>query len=201
MDSLPPVAMGKQTARRVLARGAKRRAGTSLVEVMIAAIVLTVAVAGASGSMLSAMVLQRSQSESALARQAARRVLEELQGRPFTEVFRAYNRSVSDDAGLAKAASGANFAVAGLTPQAGDADGQCGQVIFPSVLNPDGTEDLDELSGDASLGMPYDLDNDTNWEMLTAADPYTVLPVRVRVEWRGLAGPQHYDLDTILSQR
>jgi Tfp pilus assembly protein PilV len=172
-----------------------------LVEVMIAGVVLTVAVAGASGSMLSAMVLQRSQSESGLARQAARRELEELQGRPFAEIFRAYNQSTSDNAGLTKPASGANFAVAGLTPQASDADGQCGRVIFPSILNADGSEDLDELSTDASLGMPLDLDGNAAFGLLTAAEPYTLLPVRVRVEWRGLSGTQHFDLDTILSQR
>jgi len=193
--------MWKKTGYRVLCRGAKRRAGSSLVEVMIAGVVLTVAVAGASGSMLSAMVLQRSQAESSLARQASRRVLEEIQGRPFAEAFRAYNSSASDNAGLAKAASGANFAVAGLTPQAADADGLCGRVIFPSIVNADGTEDLDELSTDASLGMPLDLNGDAAFGLLDAADPYLVLPVRVRVEWRGLSGPQHFDLDTILSER
>jgi type II secretory pathway pseudopilin PulG len=172
-------------------------AGFTLIEVMIAGLVLTVAAVGMSGAILSSMALQRGEIETALARQAARRVVEEMRGTPFADVYRAYNADAGDDAGLALPAQGAGFDVFGLTPQAGDPDGRCGRVMFPTLVV-GASEDLVEDIDEPALGMPLDLNRDGVLDLLDHADDYVVLPVRVRVEWRGLVGAQRYDLETIL---
>jgi hypothetical protein len=176
------------------------QAGFALLDVMVAGLVLVIAVVGTSGAMLSAMALQRGESECSVARQAARRTIEELQGVPFSEVFRCYNSVAGDNAGLTVAARGPNFTVLGLTPDPADADGQCGRVMFPSTVA-GGVESLLENFVDDDLGMPFDLNNDGAIDAANHAGDYVVLPVRVRVQWRGLAGPMHYDLSTILSSR
>jgi hypothetical protein len=165
--------------------------------VMIAGLVLTVAAIGMSGALLSSMSLQRGELEIALARQAARRVVEEMRGTQFTDVFRSYNADTGDDAGISGGARGPSFDVFGLTPQAGDLDGRCGHVMFPTRLAGI-DEHLVEGVNEPSLGMPLDLNRDGVIDMADHSGDYVLLPVRVRVEWRGLVGPQSYDLETIL---
>jgi type II secretory pathway pseudopilin PulG len=189
-----------QVQSRTGERRTRRTAGFALIDVMIAGVVLTIAVVGTSGAMLSGLALQRTESESSIARQAARRAIEELQGVPFEEVFRAYNATVGDNAGLTVAARGPSFAVAGLTPDPADVDGQCGRVMLP-IVNAGAVETLSEAFVDADLGMPGDLNGDGVQDALDHSGDYVVLPVRVRVEWRGIAGPMRYDLATILSER
>jgi type II secretory pathway pseudopilin PulG len=170
-------------------------AGFSLVEVMIAGLVLTVAAVGMSSALLSSMTLQRGELETALARHAAQRVVEEMRGTSFADVFRGYNTNTGDDTGIVP--RGAAFDVFGLTPQDGDPDGRCGRVVFPTIGTGNG-EKLVEGVNDPGLGMPLDLDRDGAVDMLDHSGDYVLLPVRVRVEWRGLVGPQSYDLETIL---
>ncbi len=178
------------------------RAGFSLVEVLLAAVILAVAITGISGSILSSMALNRVNRDTALAQQAARRIMEELSGVPFTEAFACYNANAGDDAGLLVAARGPNFTVVGLEVLPGDADGACGRVIFPTIVNAGGVEELREDSGDATLGMPRDLNADGNPpDALDHSGDYRILPVRVRVEWFGVSGPRQVDLETMLSPR
>jgi len=183
------------------ARPARGRAGFSLVEVLIAAVILAVAITGISGSILSAMALNRVNRDTALAQQAARRAMEELSGVPFAEVFACYNANAGDDLGLTVPARGPNFAVAGLDVQDGDADGFCGRVLFPTTTVA-GWEQLREDVADAGLGMPRDLNGDGNPpDGLDHANDYVLLPVRVRVEWRGVSGPRQIELESMLSAR
>ncbi len=191
-----------ELSNAALRRRAKRsRAGFALVEVMMAAVVLTVAISGLSASILVAMSLNRVNRDTSIAQQAARRTLEEIESRTFSEIFAAYNANVGDDAGLLSAALGANFAVQGLNPLPGDADGQCGRVIFPTQLN-GGIEQLREDVVDVELGMPLDLNGDLGViDGLDHAANYRLLPVRVRVEWQGAIGPRRVDMETILCLR
>ncbi len=185
----------------LLRRAKRSRAGFALVEVMMAAVVLTVAISGLSASILVAMSLNRVNRDTAIAQQAARRTLEEITSRTFSETFAAYNANVGDDAGLMSAAPGANFAVQGLRTLPGDADGLCGRVIFPTQLV-GGVEQLREDVVDAELGMPLDLNGDLGViDGLDHAANYRLLPVRVRVEWQGAIGPRHVDMETILCLR
>lgn len=185
----------------LLRRAKRSRAGFALVEVMMAAVVLTVAISGLSASILVAMSLSRVNRDTAIAQQAARRTLEEIESRTFSEIFAAYNANAGDDVGLLSAAPGANFAVQGLSALPGDADGLCGRVIFPTQLN-GGVEQLREDVVDAELGMPLDLNGDLGViDALDHAANYRLLPVRVRVEWQGAIGPRHVDMETILCLR
>jgi hypothetical protein len=46
-----------------------------------------------------------------------------------------------------------------------------------------------------------DLNADGTVDTADHASDYTLLPVRVRVDWRGPSGPQNYQLETILCLR
>jgi len=177
-----------------------RRGGFTLLEVLVGAVALTLGAVGMAGAMLASLTLQRCEGDAALARVASRRVLEELSASDFTEAYALYNQSTQDDAGLSITARGSNFAVAGLRARSGDADGQCGRVMFPTVVS-GGVEWLREDIVDPSLGMPRDLNADGVIDGLNRALDYEILPVRVRVEWRGARGDETFDLETILCRR
>lgn len=194
---------GARSARDSVTRGAPaagREAGAGIVEVVIAAVVVIVAVLGAMTAMVSSMGLTRVNHDTAVARQAAQQQLEELQGVPFTEIFAVYNDTTVDDGLAVTPAVGANFAVPGLTPQANDVDGMCGEIWFP--VDPATPEELREDVVDAGLGMPRDLDMVGGVEIgVPKSDVYVILPVRVRVQWRGANGNQAVELETVLAQR
>jgi type II secretory pathway pseudopilin PulG len=179
-------------------RPRSRRAFT-LVEVCAAGVVLAIAISGMVGSLVTATTLQRVNTESALAQQAARRVIEEVQGVAFDEVFAAYNGWNGDDAGLTGGVRVRDFAVTGLDAQSDDADGFCGQVLFPTVTVA-GAPQLREDVVDANLGMPRDMNGDAVDGLDHSAD-YTLLPVRIRIEWRGVSGDRRMDFETILCDR
>jgi type II secretory pathway pseudopilin PulG len=173
--------------------------GYSLVEVMMAAVVVGVAVLGAVSAILSSVGLTRVNRDTAVARQAARRAIEEVQGVPLQEVFAAFNDTAADDAGLTVAASGADFAVAGLTPVFNDPDGMCGRITFPVAAGAPAV--LREDVADPGLGMPLDLNLDGLIDGADHSGDYVLLPVRVQVQWRGPGGVQTTELTTVLTER
>lgn len=178
----------------------RTRAGFTLLEVLVGGVVLTLGAVGMAGAMLSSLTLQRCEGEAALARVAAERALEELSAVDFDDVYAVYNASTQDDAGLSVPARGANFAVAGLRVRSGDSDGMCGRVSFSTVTT-GGVEWLREDVVDAALGMPRDLSGDGVVDGLDHAGDYSILPVRVRVEWSGARGDETFELETILCRR
>jgi type II secretory pathway pseudopilin PulG len=170
---------------------------------MVAVVVLVLAIVGIVGSMLSSMALTRVNRETAIAQQAARRMIEEITGTPTSQAFVVYNGNPNDaqDQALELGDIGPNFAVQGLQAQDGDPDGMCGRIVFP-VVNVGGFEQLREDVVDAGLGMPRDLDNDgVELELDDMSDSYVVLPVRVLVEWRGVSGNRQIELETMMSWR
>jgi type II secretory pathway pseudopilin PulG len=174
--------------------------GFTLVEVCVAATMLAIAISGLLGVMLAGMSLDRVNRESAIAQQAARAALEQLQGVPFGEVFASYNGWAGDDGGLTLAARGAGFVVAGLDPQPGDADGWCGEVLFPTTLV-GAAPQLREDVVDDPWGMPRDLNGDGLVDAADHSNDYRLLPVRVRVRWRGASGDRTLDMETLLCDR
>jgi hypothetical protein len=171
-----------------------------LIDVMMAAVVLAVAISGLAGATVVAMSLNRVNHDTAIAQTAARQMVEQIEGRLFSEAFAAYNANAGDDAGLTSAAPGVGFSVFGLEPLKGDADNLCGLVMFPT-LTVGGVEQLREDVIDAALGMPRDLNGDGAVDALNHAADYRLLPVRVRVEWQGSGGPRVVDLETMMSAR
>lgn len=178
----------------------RNRAGFTLLEVLVGGVVLTLGAVGMAGAMLSSLTLQRCEGEAALARVAAERTIEELAAVSFDDVYAVYNVSTQDDAGLSVPARGQNFAVAGLAVRSGDTDGLCGRVSFPTVTA-GGVEWLREDVVDTALGMPRDLNRDGVVDGMNHAADYSILPVRVRVEWRGARGDEAFEVETLLCRR
>lgn len=189
--SLQPAWLGRQTRPR------RRRSGFSLIELLVASTVLVLGMLGAIGTLTTVSRLGESNRESILAYQAARSMVESLQAEAFEEVYERFNADPADDPGGAATAPGPGFDVPGLAPQAGDADGLAGRVLFPVSAGNVLREDL----VDASFGMPRDLNGDD----VVDGDDHTfdciVLPVRVRIEWTGRSGDRFVEFTNILGRR
>ena len=170
------------------------RAGFSIVEVMLVLTILTVGIGMFASTLGSVMGLGPSLRESGRATEAARSLIEAMRSQPFEQVWALYNADPTDDPGGVGTAPGADFAVAGLAPIPGDADGFVGRVVFPEF---DG--ELREDVVDDRLGMPRDLDLDGVVDGVDHADDFRVLPVLVRVEWRGKGPARRIDLHTTIT--
>lgn len=177
------------------ARGA--RAGMSLLELMIAIVLLLIGMLGFTQSLVSSVTTGATTRETSLATEAARRTLETLSSEDFGQVFARYNADPTDDPGGAGSAPGASFAVAGLQAAAGDPDGLPGEILFPTLAGAPGV--LREDAVNAALGVPRDLDGDGVVDALDHASDYRLLPVVVRVSWRGKAGDAQFELRTLLA--
>ena len=153
------------------------RAGFTLLEMVIAIVILTVSVGGMLASVLSSGKLEAGRTERELPIRAAESQIETLQGVDFATVFATFNRRT--------------FAVEGLDPQEGAA--AVGAFEFPTVGN-----QLREDVDDAGLGMPRDLSGDGVVDGADHSGTYQILPVRVRVAWRGSAGESQVVLETYL---
>jgi prepilin-type N-terminal cleavage/methylation domain-containing protein len=169
----------------------KARTGLTLVELMMVMVVLTVAVSMLAGSMSSAARLGPVQRENALAGEGARRMLETLRGQPFMDVYALYNADPSDDPGGAGTAPGNGFAVQGLEPLAEDPDGLTGEILFPTQAPP-----LLENGTWLELGLPRDLDFDGAIDATDHSADYRILPIEVRIRWRGVNGARRLSLYT-----
>jgi prepilin-type N-terminal cleavage/methylation domain-containing protein len=131
----------------------RRRAGVTLLELIVVMAVLTVAV-----TMFTSMVVHTTRQrginrENAIASNAARTIVELMRNRDFSAVFALYNGDPSDDPGGPGTAPGNLFAVPGLTPLANDADGIAGEIHLPVIQTEEekppstwGTTTLDVLT-------------------------------------------------------
>lgn len=167
----------------------------TLIELMLGMVVLVVAIGATMGAIGSFTTLEESNRETSVAHFAARRALERMRDLPFEDVFAAYNEDPSDDpAGVVGA--GPAFAVPGLDPQEGDADGLEGRILLP--IPPAGPLVLQESLNAPDFGLPLDLNADGVLDGDNRAGDYAALPVRVRVEWRGASGNRFIEVQTLL---
>lgn len=163
---------------------------------MIAVTVLLFGLMGFTHAILRAVATNESTRESALAGEAARQMLETLQAADFEQVFRLYNAVAADDPDGAGTAPGPGFAVPGLEPVDGDPDGLVGEVLFPASDAVPGML-REDLVNDA-LGMPRDLDGDGVVDGFDHSTDYQILPVVVRLRWRGTNGETQAQFRTLL---
>lgn len=184
---------------RISQRSRQARGGFTVVEVLVCIVILSIALSGFTGTLVATLGLNRVQSETVIAREAAQQMLETIHGRTFGEAFAAFNATAADDGTLLTPAFGAAFDVPGLEPLAADPDQRCGVVLFPDAGNGPGF--LAENENDDALGLPLDLNGDGVIDAGNHAADYRMLPVRVRVEWRSAAGPRQLDLETLLCAR
>lgn len=181
--------------------GKRTRAGISLVEVLIALTFLVLAAGGFIASLLGGMRISDVSRETAVAQHAARSALEEIQLTDFSDIFASYNDSEADDPDGPGTAPGAGFAVAGLDLQVGDADALAGRVVFPGAPGVPPTV-LRENLDDPSFSMPRDLSGDGAVDGANHAQDYTLLPVRVVVEWRSArGGNRQITFESLITER
>lgn len=173
------------------------RSGYTLIEVVIAMIVIVVAMLGAVGTVTQVANLGESNRESTLAYQAARAAVEVLHATNFDDVVATFNTDPNDDPDGNGTAPGRDFAVAGLNPLQADADGLSGRILLP--LNAAGQ--LVENLNDPALGMPRDLNGDGAIDGADHRDDCILIPVRVQVSWTGQAGDRTVDYTTTLGRR
>jgi hypothetical protein len=169
--------------------------------VVIASSLMVVGVAALSGSILSGTKLTSSKQETALAHNAVRGLLEQMQGEDISDVYARYNADPADDPGGPGSAPGPNFQVRGLNAQVADADGFVGLVQFPELDLGGGNVALREDLADAALGMPRDLNGDGVQDAEDHSDDYIILPVRITLQWRGKTLERQMVFEHILSQR
>lgn len=167
------------------------RAGFGLLEILVAVTIFVVALGALTSSLVTSTSLVHGNRANALALDAAQSALARLRATEFSEVFVRYNADASDDPD--SESPGPGFAVAGLEAVDGDPDGLPGRIEFPG----DGVQLLENVV-DTGLGMPRDLDGDG--DQSGASDPmgYTILPVRIVVDWQGQGGVQHLEFVTAL---
>ena len=173
--------------QRRRARGTRTaaRTGFTLVEVAVTAVLFVVAIGGLTSAVIAALGLSRTSSESGLANDGARLAAERLRTVEFEDIFATFTAAP-------------DFDVRGLTPREGDPDGRVGRITFPTVDVPGVGLQLVETVVDASLGMPRDLNGDGRLENTDRARDYLILPVTIRLEWRGITGDRWLEYDTVL---
>lgn len=173
-------------------------AGFSLIEVLVAMSVLLIASLGMLGSISTSSVLSEASQETTLAYANAQSMLERLRTQRFREVFVRFNGDQTDDPATG-VSPGSGFDVRGLNPRQDDPDGFVGEIIFPTPPGDPGS--LREDLVDRGFGFPRDLDGDRAQDADNHASDYLVLPVRVRVQWRGKSGNRQVELETTLRPR
>jgi len=174
------------------------RAGFTFVELAVVMTILLSALLIFS-STVSGVAKQRSVNrETGLAVSAARNMLETLRAEDFAKVYFRYNSDPSDDPDGAGTAPGNRFAVKGLDDAPDSPDGLEGEVIFPTALDGAGKLQLREDVELRALGMPRDLSGDGRIDDQDHGASYFILPVQVRLRWKGSTGVRQYELSTQL---
>lgn len=172
----------------------------TLLEVVVAMPIVLVALGMLSQLLFSGTGLRQSGREDWTASAAAQDVVERMRNETFADLFALYNADPFDDPGGPGTAPGATFSVPGLTP----IDGQLvGEVLLP-IWNM-GTEvvpdwQLREDQEDPDLGTPRDLSGDSVTDDVDHSGDYSLLPVFVRLRWRGASGPRELRLRTMLAE-
>jgi len=171
--------------------------GFTVIEVLLAAIILVVAMVGAVGTVSQITMLGEANRESTVAYQGSRAMLEFLHASTFEQIVPRFNTDPGDDPDGVGTAPGMNFDVPGLSVRRDDADGMVGRVLLP--LAPDGTlrEDLNA----PDFGMPRDLNGDGAIDGNDRTFDCILLPIRVQVQWTGMSGNREVEFSTLLGMR
>jgi len=160
------------------------RRGMTLVEVAIAMSVIAIGLMAVISAVMSMSQLSLANEEDLLALNIARQKIAELKDAPFNTVFNLYGPNSS----MRTSNVGAL--------QRGTLDGGTVTIMFP--VNAAGA--LDETVVDASLGMPQDLNGNGSSTDTDVSGSYTVLPVRIRVQWNSRTGARELNLITMLTK-
>jgi type II secretory pathway pseudopilin PulG len=158
-----------------------KRAGFTLIELMVSFSALLVVLLGFSRMLISSHMASATTHEATLAKEAARATIEVLQSTPLATLYPTFS------------GAGSGFDVRGLEAPEGDADGLPGRILFPEQGGV-----LSELAFAPQYGWPMDMDGDGDVLTADVSATHRLLPVVVRVEWRGAGGDASVEFMTVV---
>ena len=175
-------------------RRAPRRAarGTTLIEVAIAASVMVIGLLGFMQVIAMSVGSSSANRQADLATQAAREVIEQIQAANFATLQTTYGVPPGG------AVPGNGFNVPGLDPDPSDPDGMVGEILLPLVVA-NGAVQVRENLQRPEIGMPRDLNGDGAVDGLDHSVDKRVLPVLVRLRWRGATGISRMEFRTLVA--
>jgi hypothetical protein len=164
----------------------------TLIEVAIAASVLVVGLLGFMRVIIMSLDSTAANWEADVATQAAREAIEELQAADFATLQATYG--MPPGGGV----PGNAFDVEGLDPDPADPDGRVGEIVLP-ILAAGGAIQVREDLQLPELGMPRDLNGDGQQDALDHSADKQILPVLVRLRWRGATGIARLEFRTLIA--
>lgn len=149
-----------------------RRAGFTLIEVMLAMAIVAFALLGLVSLITSSSRVQDESSSRTRAYNAVRKVIEEMRGLPLADVYPTYRSGGT---------IGDTFAVDEIPKNPAGVNGAQGRILFPEAGGGLTESPADAILA-AELGMPKDLNRDGD-VVDTGLSTYAILPVKIVVEW------------------
>ena len=188
--------------------------GLTLIEVMIAISIMSIALFGLLAAMFSSSRLIEANKEEMLATNAARQIMARLKDEPFDQVFASmggadaqgivqsefdeYTEQTGETTDTYDQSQLSNtFYVDGMNTSDGD---PVGTIYFPTGQTVSGEYGLLEYLPYGEIGMPRDLNGDGTIDQADHSDDYMILPVMVEVRWEGVLGERSIQLFTILGK-
>ena len=209
---------GRESGASVTMR--RRDAGVSLMELMIAMAIMVLALLALMSSVFSSSRLVDNSKEKTLAYEAARAKVEEMRNwtlaGSYAQLFTYYttaanfgnpNKPYDDPTNLGKANK---IPVAGLNPITVNGVAQDILTVYFPV---DGAGNLTEnpavlpkLTADmiSAMGMPKDLNRNGNTTDAagTLNTGYKILPIYIKVQWKGIGGKNAFiEVSTYISEK
>jgi prepilin-type N-terminal cleavage/methylation domain-containing protein len=172
-----------------------RRRGFTLLEVMIAMAIATVATSILSTSVTSLLANTMTRQQRTIAAEGAMNCLEQIRSTPAELVFALFNSDPSDDPDGEGTGFGPLFSIEGLDPVLDNAGNP---LPIGTVLLPGNGAVLDESFDQPEFGLPRDLDGDLMVSAGDCSDCYLVLPVTVRIRWQSRLGERSLEMSVLL---
>jgi len=151
--------------------------GFTIVEVVMAMAMISVALLALMSTVISTMTLVEVNRQDSLAMNAARNKVAEMAAKPFDKLFSSFR--------------GHTFPVAGL--QRGNGANP-GRVVFPQTGN-----QLSETVTDRNLLMPRDLNLDGDASDNNVSTEYELLPVKIVIDWDTVQGARTIEFNIVLT--
>ena len=160
-------------------RRSRRQAGFALVDLLVAATILALALLGHASTVLGGHRLSRSVEHRTIALEAARQFVDRLRSDPdwdglYTALVGLYSPTVGSNGMAGRAPQ--DYYADYVTPK------DLGTVRVLVSVPQSGTE-LREDAVLPAFGLPYDLNADGTVDALPHQSDYAVLPVTVRFSW------------------
>jgi hypothetical protein len=169
------------------------RNGTAVLEVSLVVVGLAVVTVTLFGALRAHWSATKAEHELTAARAAIAAKAAELEAAPFRTLFARFNGLPHDDPEGPFTAPGSWFEAPGLEP----VGPRAGRIEFPV----DGVGQLRETLSIAWAVMPRDLNADRVIDPGDRSNDYTLLPVRLVVEWRGVLGVRRAEQVLFLRSR